>query len=175
MGSNERDELDNLLDRALSSYSVQEPRWGLEERLLNRIRAAGAARRFAWLRWAVAIPALACLLVLMFTFRVERDSNSNTPQEVRTAAIPLDAAPDTLRTNPEIPKPVRRSGAKRLPFPKREQFPAPAPITDEERALMTFVARAPDEAREVLIEARKRDAEPIQIEEIQIEPLQSGG
>ena len=70
MGS---DELDKILDSALASYSQEEPRPGLDARVLKRIRAAGEARSFAWWRWATAIPVFACLLFLAVTFWGKRD------------------------------------------------------------------------------------------------------
>ena len=50
------DELNSIIDRALSSYSDVQPLAGLEERVLNRIRASESARRsFGPLRWALAL------------------------------------------------------------------------------------------------------------------------
>jgi uncharacterized membrane protein YidH (DUF202 family) len=67
------DELDKILDGPLSTYSREEPRPGLDSRVLNRIRTARERRSFGWLRWAMAIPAFACLL-LAITFWSTRDS-----------------------------------------------------------------------------------------------------
>jgi hypothetical protein len=64
-------------------------------------------------------------------------------------------------------RPYQRKVLPRLP-----QFPAPAPVSDEERALLAFVTRAPKEAQEALIDAQQHSAEPIRIEEIKIQPLQ---
>jgi hypothetical protein len=61
---------------------------------------------------------------------------------------------------------------KRQALPRLPQFPAPAPVTNEERALLAFVTRAPKEAQEALIDAPQLDVEPIRIEEIKIQPLQ---
>jgi hypothetical protein len=71
MRSNQPDELDRLLDEALASYSSEEPRPGLERRVLKRVRAERAPRRFGWWRWAVAVPVLASLLALAVTHRVK--------------------------------------------------------------------------------------------------------
>src|SRR5580700_3486058 len=61
MSNDERDQIESRLDDALASYSRQEPRPGLERRVLDRIDAE-AAPRTAFPRWAWAIPAAACLL-----------------------------------------------------------------------------------------------------------------
>jgi uroporphyrinogen-III synthase len=39
--------------------------------------------------------------------------------------------------------------------------------------LLALVARAPDEAREALLDLQRRGTEPIPVEEIRIEPLRS--
>jgi hypothetical protein len=57
----------------------------------------------------------------------------------------------------------------------REQFPTPTPLTDEERALLAFVAQSPKQAEEVLADAKSRSSKPIEIKEIQLEPLPDGG
>jgi hypothetical protein len=41
--------------------------------------------------------------------------------------------------------------------------------------LLAFVARAPKEAQEALIDTPQPSVEPIRIEEIKIQPLQSDG
>ena len=61
---------------------------------------------------------------------------------------------------------------KRKILPRLPQFPAPAPMTNEERALLAFVARAPKQAQEALIDAQQQSVEPIRIEEIKIQPLE---
>ena len=59
-------------------------------------------------------------------------------------------------------------------LPKREQFPTIAPLTPEERGLIELVTRAPQEARALLIEPVRPETGPIEIEPIQIQPLESG-
>ena len=46
------DFLDTILDEALASYTLQEPRAGLSARIMALVRAEGAAPRRAWLRFA---------------------------------------------------------------------------------------------------------------------------
>jgi hypothetical protein len=166
MGS---DELDKILDSALASYSQEEPRQGLDDRIFNRIRAAGEARRFAWLRWAIAIPVFACILFLAVTFWSKRDS---VPRASKRAPVIAKRAPVSPVAPPAVQMAVSRRRIKRLP--KREQFPTPTPLTAEERSLLAFVARSPKQAQ-VLADARSRSAEPIQIKEIHIEPLPDRG
>ncbi|MBZ5619471.1 MAG: hypothetical protein LAQ69_12220 [Acidobacteriia bacterium] len=178
MRSNQPDELDKLLDEALASYSSEEPRPGLEQRVLGRVRAAGTQRRFGWWRWAVAIPVLASLLVVAITHRVkpqatiaERTISTAQPPATTDAASaeePQAAAP--RRRHRVVTRPV----VARSPLPRLSVFPRPSALSPEERALVDLVARFPDQAREVLIEADQRSAEPIEIRKIQIPPLTGG-
>ena len=171
MRSEERDPIDALLDEALAGYSSHEPRPGLEQRILNRVRAAGLAPRFAFPRWVFAVPALACLLLWAGIFWIRHAAKPERPEVAHTVAK-ISAPP----VPPATPEPSRRAVRRRhARYPKLPQFPAPAPITNEERALLALVARAPKEAREALAETRPRNPEPVRIEEINIPPLQSDG
>jgi hypothetical protein len=60
-------------------------------------------------------------------------------------------------------------------LPRQEQFPAPSPITGEERFLLAFIEIHPTEARDAFAELQKRTNEEINIQAIQIRPLQSDG
>jgi hypothetical protein len=165
------DELDKILDGALSSYSREESRPGLEGRVLKRIRAALEQHRFHWLRWAAAIPALVCFL-LAVTFWTTRNS---MPKPRKPAPIVAKTASPSLIARQAVQTTVARRRPKHVWLPKREQFPTPAPLTDEERALLAFIAHSPKQAQEVLADAKSRTAGPIHIKEISIEPLQDGG
>jgi hypothetical protein len=157
------DELDKLLDSALSCYSVAEPSPGFEKRLLNRIQRA-RSRFFA--RWMFAIPAFACVFVLVFVFWPKR--SAVPPMEV-ARHIPVPA----VHSVPNERRPEVSRTAAPVKLARKEQFPSPAPLTEDERALLNFAIRAPSEA----IKFSKREAEssiePIKIEEIQIQPLRS--
>jgi hypothetical protein len=166
------DELDKILDNALSSYSREEPRPGLEGRVLNRIREARERRRLRWLHWALATPVFACLL-LAVTFWTTRDPapNSRKPAPIVAKATP---APPPIATE-TVQTTVTRRRLKPLHLPKREQFPTPAPLTAEERALLAFVVHSPKQAQQLLADTNSHTMEPLQIKEIQIEPLHNGG
>jgi hypothetical protein len=165
MSNEERNHIDSLLDNALASYAKQEPRPGLERRILDRIHA-DPAPRFTFPRWIWAIPAAACLLlaVVFWTQHTGRPEQPRPAQVTRAIALPRPATPET--------SPIVNRRRKRKILPKLPQFPAPAPVTNEERALLAFAARAPKEAQESLIEAEQQSVEPIRIEEIKIQPLQ---
>jgi hypothetical protein len=179
MTSDNRKDLDNLIEEGLSSYSRQEARPGLELRVLNHVRNAGPRVRFVFPRWAFAIPALACGLLLFAWLHTSPVQKPVVQQKVTQQKVtPAPPAVTEAAITPASQVPVERkprSVAKRAALPKLQQFPSPAPITKEERLLLAFVARSPEKAREILTEDRRWTAEPIRIEEIDIQPLQIDG
>jgi hypothetical protein len=166
------EELDKILNDALSSYSREEPRPGLDDRVFDRIRTEGEHRSFEWLRWVVAIPAFACVLFSALMFLRTRDSLAKSwkPAPIISSAAPLRRiGAGAVQTT------VIRRRPKHVGLPKREQFPTPAPLTAEERALLAFAVRSPKQAEKFLADAHTHTTEPLQIKEIQIEPLQDSG
>jgi hypothetical protein len=169
MESNGRDHLDSMLDDALSVYSGAEPLEGLEDRILHRVRAGEVTRRRP-LRWAFAFAATAVVVLVAIVMPVPRNP-APKPRDTARAEIPATVE------QPRIASQQRRSrvAARRAPSPKQEQFPAPAPLTAEERALRSFVERNAAEAQQVFAQLRKRTNDPIEIQPIQIAPLRIDG
>jgi hypothetical protein len=158
-------ELDEILDAGVRAYSAVQPRRGLERRVLDYVHDA---MRFAWWRWmAAAVPVLASVVGLL----VWRPSEPVRTRRVTSVETSLDAAGmSALATTPVVKPVVVVRRVRRLP--KRSQFPTPAPLTREERALLEFVQRSPKEAAELLGENRDTEMKPIQIEAISIPPIQ---
>jgi hypothetical protein len=172
MRNDERDALDRLLDDALAAYSRQEPRPGLEQRVLNHIRAGSAVRRFRWRRLAVTIPVAAGLLWVGVLWMRQSSTPERPPV---TARVVAPAPPETPRmaSRPHATKRLRAVARRRRILPKQPEFPAPVPVSNEERALLAFVEHSPKLARETLLDTRQQGIAPIRIEEIKIQPLQS--
>ncbi len=175
----DNDELDRILDEGLATYSSREPWPGVEERVLSRVastRVVAQAFLPVWFRlrtwrWAVlALPVAACLLLVRIML---------LKPEHRTAPPVREMA--EARTQPPVvraPEPPRKMASRTRPrqssLPKRAQFPTNAPLTPEERVLIELVTRAPQQARALLIEPARPETGPIEIEPIQIQPLESG-
>jgi hypothetical protein len=187
MRNDPRDELDKLIDGVLPGYSSAEPLDGLEERVLRRVHAAGAARRSPWLRrCGFAIPALAALVVAGIVVRtswkpVPRTA-STTPgriaQSVAAFKPPSPAvAQEFSAPAPQVVRPkfrARTGQEPRVPsraLPKLQYFPTPEPLTKEERALVAWVAQNPAEAKDVFTDLRKRIEEPVTIQPIEMPKL----
>jgi hypothetical protein len=112
MENNERDrKLDQWLDKALSEYSVAEPRLGLEQRVLNRVRAEEQTRSRRWSiwKWMPAFAAIAAAVIIGVAIRPMRVEKATqlqmsatleqyvTPQQNRSA----DQTNDKLSAGPK--------------------------------------------------------------------------
>src|SRR5512142_2138113 len=82
MENNERDrKLDRWLDEALSEYSTAEPRFGLEQRVLNRIRGEEQrSRKWNFWRWMPALGAIAAVIVVAVAIRPMLTRKTPVPQ-----------------------------------------------------------------------------------------------
>ena len=165
MGIEKGDELDRLLDEALSSYTWREPRPGIEQRVLNGIGSARPAPGGAFRWWAVAAGATLCIAGLVTASRRE------------SASVPSNPAPRAVR--PAVVRPtdvlfVRSKLVRSKPVPLKRPLSA-SPLTREERALLSLLDDAPDQAREALSEWRPGEITLVSIEAISIPPLQSDG
>jgi len=146
--------LDRALDIALAQYSSEDPLAGLEQRVLHRVRAEGAARRFGfrpWL-WAVGVAVVAVAAGIWWQMPVPH----------RTAARQMEGGLQPARG-------LRPALAQRTS--PRGQARRPVLLTPEERALLALATSAP--AGEALLDLQRQSTEPIQFEAIKIEPLRS--
>jgi hypothetical protein len=156
------EEVDELIAEALGCYSAAKPRPGFERRVLNRLPAVQPARR-RFLPWAFGAAAVAVSVIAALITPV-RSPVRQPPRELITQT---NAGAPAL--NPRIP--VRRVIPSRGPgIPG-----APAPLTDQEKALLALVERVPLQARELLSVTEPQPIEPITIEEISISPLEVNG
>jgi hypothetical protein len=114
MESNERDrKLDQWLDEALSEYSAAEPRFGLEQRVLNRIRTEEQdSRKWNFWRWMPAFGAIAAVIVvavavgpMMVRRSAVRQMNSKIyTYSPSTEQVPKSKASESLAGTVAVPK-----------------------------------------------------------------------
>ncbi len=147
------------LDAALARYGVVEPRNGLEQRVLANLRAQNArATRFEWRRWAATGFAVASLAVLLI-WAGERNwapvnITSRTTQDGvpwTIARVPLATATPSghngitgrARQSDLTERNARESGDS---LPKLAQFPAPEPLSEQEKLLVRYVEQSPQDA-----------------------------
>ncbi len=175
-------ELDQLIDTALPSYSAAEPRPGIEHRILARAFAESPRqRRFRW-AWALALPAAACLLALLF-FAGHHNSHRSTLEATATTAPATSAAsPRETPATDSFSSPRKRPFTHKLAtqpstihesLPKEDVFPSPSPLTAEERAAIALVRDPPQMHRQ--IDTAGVEINPIHIAELQIRPISPSG
>ncbi len=171
------DDLDRLIDAALASYADPGPDSGFERRLLARIRTTSSQHRRR-LIWAAGLPALATAgLMLLFVADTSRHTSPGSRQEKVSQIESARTAPPGMLNAPSpraavgVSMHARRSARSGAPMasipPKLDTFPSPAPLSNEERALVTFVAETPATQHQDLA-TWLQPAEPIHIAAISI-------
>lgn len=187
MNDTNRDRLDELIDTGLAGYTDAEPLTGLEERILRRVEAAPSTPHWPWYRSARWVVALASVLVVIGIAIRWRPAPAVAPAADKTQASvrrrPESVAPpqtvEKLQTvRPPLPTiaRVRPKVSAKLALPKEDRFPSDSPLTSEERALLMWSTRAPEQMRELRASLEEgRNGQPVSIEPIRIEPLPSDG
>jgi len=181
------DELDRALDAALAKSAAVEPRAGLEERILVRLRTEQTrVVDRAWWPWALA-GALAAIVVL--SAALASRSGLSHPVVATHPGVTTES-PSTSGTavpdphpDPTLPRPASVRRTVQRPAhptvavaanPRLDQFPSPRPLSEQEEMLAGYAAQFRDQA--VLVarartEALRRDRE----EELrQMEPSTAG-
>jgi hypothetical protein len=172
MDVNKHDDIDRMIDRAVSLYGQATPLVGLEQRILNRIRFADSGRRGArWLRIALALATV--LLLVAIGLRTRPSSGPTAPKTMaRTIEnAPLRAHVGNGAARVDAAATVReRLSVQRIhrarPLPKERMFPRLPPLSQEERNLLAYARMQPVEIQGA------RTIQPIEIEPIKIQPLQ---
>jgi len=188
------DEFDNILDDALAEYREAEPLAGLEGRVLRRL-AEPTRRRRAWWGWSLAAGLAMALLAVAARFELRDPPYQPLPTYQASTEQPTVAQPSpNLRTErdlsadlenvrPDYPEGFpagilghQRRASSRPALPgganrgRRSQFPAPVPLTFEERALLALARTDPEALRTL----PGNDTE-LAIAPISIQPLADGG
>ena len=167
-----RDRLDKILDASLASYNrAAEPRAGLEDRILANLRSQPIAETSRWFSWqwmsagAIAVAAVVLVAVLLLP-KSQRQQGPLTISSNKSSAPNVAVSPrnPTLRgkaakgwgTPTVIVKHYASAGNSARPqqvavaaaVPHLDVFPAPTPLSSQERMLLSYVRRTP---REVMV------------------------
>ena len=176
--------LDELLDSALAQYAQAEPRPGLEGRLLARLRSQPEPAAFSW-RWLPMAAAAAAVVVAVLYFAGSRQARrpeiAVQPQPAvapaGTAQPGMPMAP-SVASGPAASRPaVRQPSAPRAPAAvpaaaRREQFPTPVALSEQEQFLVRLASQTPPQQLQAL--TRPRQEQPIQelrVEALEIRPV----
>ena len=174
----EGDDLDRMLDTALSSYA--EPAPGFENRLLRSMTLVRPRRR--WRAWAIGVPLAACLLLMAAVYFLP----GRRPQRMaveRAHQTPMQAVPaEAGGLQPTIHAVARRQRRRRersvlreastVAVPKLDVFPSPQPLTAEERTLMAGAGKGSEAQRQKLLAASRVPADaPLTIASLYVAPI----
>lgn len=182
MRSNYEEESDRILNSALSSYSAADPRPGIEQRVLNRVRSQGNRVRRTWMWPVPAALVAACLLSVAVDLLRTRNPGpraSDTVNQEGTATDreiedPFGVAPlnsELTARNGGFVLRIRSSPRRRRSLPKLATFPSPAPLTKEEREMFVLAKYPASELPKAVLKTSGADVDPIEIEPLRIEPL----
>jgi len=148
--------VDQWLEEELRRYGKAEPRSGLEMRVLASLHAEKdriAARRRWW--WAAGMMgATAAVIAVVWFGHADR---AHRPAGASIAAHHENAgAPPQSISKPPVVKQTARAAQRRgmrqtareaqVAPPKLDQFPAPAPLNEQEQLLARYVREFPQKA-----------------------------
>jgi hypothetical protein len=169
MTNDDRYELDRILDTALVSYCAQQPRPGIEQRVIAGL--FGTKQHESWVRWLIPVPVLAGVLAIVAYWPDAEPTRVKVPQRVVQGTA--RAEPDAHLPVPVQAKAVvsRKRRAMQPVVEKAAVFPMPSPLTAEERALMRLAASNPDVLQNVQVWQQQRN-QPLTVEPIKIAPLE---
>lgn len=166
------------LDVALKQYGEAEPRTGLEGRVLASLHAARerAPERRDW--WPALAAFTAIVLIGTTIFWVPGHDSARRRIVARQGVPSITNANDSLdsgrphssHTIAVAIAPLRQTArslraAERAAEPRLEQFPAPRPLSEQERILASYVAQFPDQAvlvAKAQVEVQKQDESEMQ-------------
>jgi hypothetical protein len=167
-------ELDVKLEQAVASYADPADAGDshvLTEHVLRAIDRKRQQRRW-WFSLAFATPALACVTLIVFfahnPSQPERQTVS-VSHPVLPAAPPMET-PYVERVHVPVVH-ARQSKPKNLP--KLDQFPAPTPLTEQERLLVQFATQAPPSTLRQIAKTQNESDAPLRIAELTIPKLDS--
>jgi len=143
MNANDKDRfVDELLDASLRQYRSEEPRSGLETRILAGARASerAAQPRGTWM-WVLGA-ATAGLAVVAVILSLPRPRPALAPSAAPRAATKPASPPIAPRAAATVPMTVRGGSRVTVAARRPEQFPTPTPLSQEERLLLLYVKTA---------------------------------
>jgi hypothetical protein len=186
------DDLDRVLDAALARYASVEPRPGLEQRVMANLSApAPHTQRLLWWRWGVAAVLAIVLVVAGLAWKSSRTSHPAIANHAPGIGVSKDASQENSAKSSEGMPAVSHAEARRVirrrrkspesantliaSAPKREQFPSPQPLSDEELALAHYASYFPSEARVIARAQEEYARESQQQMRISVAEIQPSG
>jgi len=174
MNASDRDRfVDELLEASLRRYRSEEPRAGLEARILAGVRASeDASQRPTW-AWALGVTG-AALAVIVIVLAMPRRQPVPGHLPMPVVAVKPEAPAIGPRAVSAPPKAIRRGPRAALAPRRPEQFPTPAPLSEEEKLLLAYASQVPISELDNLINQNPK-IEPVEIPELKIPRIEIEG
>ena len=167
----EKDNLDNLIDRSLASYTPREARHGLEQRILAVVAAGSSPRKLSWKPVWAASAALAVAAVLLVALLLSRPftPGSGLAGNKRQPQVPGLSA--SAHSQPAAPSPsIHRAPIQRI------APPTPARQPTQRELITQLLANSPEAVASLAQTAEEQDKpidfQPVRVDPLVIEPIQ---
>jgi hypothetical protein len=182
MDDKDKQFVDALLDASLRRYVHDEPRPGLEGRILAGVRPRQQdERRRKSLFWIVGMATAAAVVVMLAMSWSHRRAR---PAPI-TANVPaIVSSPTVAKIIPPVQEPMRHKTVHHA-MPSRadsrpQQFPTPRPLSEQEKLLVEYaelIKNSPGAIKPDVDQDSQGDLEipPLSIAAITIEPLPTTG
>jgi hypothetical protein len=166
-------DFEEKFEQALAAYADPGDA-GSPQMLTARVLAAVEDRRRKrrwWFGFGIAAPALACLLLIAIALLRQPEPalrpavTAMVPSSAPAVHTPVIARPRMERVRGQAASSQTRT------LPKLDQFPAPAPLTEQERLLVNLAAHTSPEIQQDLVQAQQQAGMPLHIAELNIAPL----
>ena len=137
--------VDELLEASLKQYRGEEPRSGLEMRILAGVRTEARAAWLRWLGWAVGVCAgILAIIALTLHFAPTQlrqpTASASLPQPATMQPTPTTVSRQQPLHSPR--RPAREVGRVATRRSRPEQFPTPLPLTEQEKLLLASLNKA---------------------------------
>jgi hypothetical protein len=142
-------QLDDLLNSLLSHYASAEPRPGLETRVLASIRQARRAEKVRWMSlgwwWAVgAVTVVVTAALIVFSSYGGRWHPVKKQIQRAAQQRTIPAPKGDFGPGPAIGRSIKHARRQvHLAEVKKEVFPTPAPLSQQEKLLLRYLAGTP--------------------------------
>jgi len=164
--------LNRLIDAGLERYTA-EPRAGLENRILARVREQQRGRHPVWRRWMWACAAAVAAIILTLGLELVRKPQPPAPPRVAVESPKAPPEAPTAKAAVQSPPRQRRLVASMQVAPSAAphlaKFPSPTPPSEQERLLTR--SREPQLAALAQPQPVSNATGPIQIAAIDIRRL----
>ena len=173
MGDDQYPKKIDLLDTALTVYRQVDAPAGLEARILGTIEEKLRRRRFRVRFLMAATAAAASIGLALFVLVPARVPLHEPVREPAIVALPAPSSAAPAKSEVKIPRAVSR--VQEAAAPRQSTFPAPSPLSEQERALISLM----QSRRQILVamsQSRPLDIRGnIDISPIEVDRVISGG